>query len=306
MVALLFSAASESFAQAITPTGVDARGDFVLEPGKIEVFLNPGETVTKNISVISRLAPNTRFQVVTEDFVGTQDPETPVLLLDDDSSPHSFRNNINPSVDNFSLDLGQRIQIPVTITVPAETAPGGYYSSVIVASIPPDNASDVSAGRTRIVSRLGVLFFIRVNGPVNESGRLEDFRAKGPKPGIIQNGPITFEILYKNEGSVHLVPYGMVKVRNIFGREVAAVPVDAYFSLPDSLRYRQVNWDKETLFGRYTATLSLNRGYGDVVDEQKISFWAIPWKYVAGLVLVVFLVVTGMYLFGKKFELKRK
>ncbi|HEY1037188.1 MAG TPA: hypothetical protein VGE62_01240 [Candidatus Paceibacterota bacterium] len=302
----VFSFGSPLAAQTVTDTGAEARGDFVLEPGKIEVFVNPGETVTKSISVISRIARKTQFEVSVEDFIGTQDPDSPVLLLEDDSSPYSFRKNFAPAVDRFSLDLGQRIQIPVTITVPQDARPGGYYSSVIVAGLPPEGTLSGEAGTTKIVSRLGVLFFVRVNGPVSEEGKLEDFRAKGPGAGVIQGGPITFEILFRNKGNVHLVPYGMIKVKNLFGREVGSVPVDAYFSLPDSLRYRQVEWKKEALFGRYTASLSLNTGYGDVVEEKQVSFWVIPWKYVAGIAAVIFILVSGFYLFGRKFELKRK
>lgn len=292
-------------AQTVTNTGTDVRGDFILEPGKIEVFLNPGESVVKNISVTSRIGKNTKFKIVTEDFVGTQDITTPVLLLEDDSSPYSFKKNIEPSTDTFSLSASQKIQIPVKISVPIDAAPGGYYSSVIVASLPDEDAGADQAG-TKIVSRIGALFFIRVNGPVDTKGSLEDFRAKGATPGIIQGSPITFEILYRNSGSIHLVPYGIIKIKNLIGKEVGSVPVDAYFSLPNSLRYRQVDFARDNLFGRYTATLTLNKGYGNTDDVMKVAFWVIPWKLILVSVSILLLIVSGVYLFGRKFELKKK
>jgi len=291
--------------QTITDTGTEVRGDFILEPGKMEIFLNPGESVVRNISVISRIGKNTKFKIVTEDFIGTQDADTPVLLLEDDSSPYSFRKNIEPSAETFLLSAGQKIQVPIKISVPLDAAPGGYYASVIVASLPDENV-DSESGTTKIVSRIGVLLFIRVNGPVDINGKLEDFRVKGNSQGVIQKSPVNFEILYRNSGSVHLVPYGIIKIKNLIGKEIGSVPVDAYFSLPDSLRYRQVDFNKENLFGRYTATLTLNRGYGSTEDVMKLAFWVIPWKMLIISLLVILFIMLGVYLFGKKFELKKK
>ncbi len=293
------------YAYTITNTGVENKGDFVLEPGKIEIFLNPGETVTKNISVISRINRKVDFKIEVEDFIGSQNPETPVVLLGDDKSPHSFKDNISPDTSKFSLDLGQRIEVPVTVTAPKDAQPGGFYSSVIVSNIPSD--SEISAAaNTRIISRVGVLFFIRINGPVKEEGQLEDFRVTGERMGFLQKGPLSFEMLFRNNGTVHLVPYGIITIKNVLGQKVAELPVDAYFSLPDSLRYRQVAWQKEFLAGRYTAHLELHRGYGDLVDVEDISFWVIPWTYVGIIALAGMFIWFLFYLFTKKFELKRK
>jgi hypothetical protein len=301
-----FAQTSVVFASTITTTGAVESGDFVIEPGKIEVRVDPGQTVVRDIAVISRLSKKTNFKLTTEDFVGSQNPQTPVVLLGDDKSPYSFKNNLTPDTENFSLSLGQKITIPVTISVPKDAQPGGYYASVIVSNIPSEDFSKVTAGKTKIITRLGVLFFVRVNGPVKESGALSDFRAEGPSFGFIQKGPITFQMLFKNEGSVHLVPYGSISIKNMLGSKVAQIPIDAYFALPNSLRYREVFWNKELLLGRYTAHLTLHRGYGTEVDEQTIAFWVIPWMYIG----YVFLFFCGLafifYFLSRKFEFKRK
>ena len=307
LAAVLLASTGVGAAEAytISNTGADSHGDFVLEPGKIEIFMNPGETVTKNISVISRVSRKVKFAVTVEDFIGSQNPDTPVVLLGKDKSPYSFKDNITPETSTFNLDLGQRIEIPVTITAPKSAQPGGFYSSVIISNLPDDNAVAQNAS-ARIVSRVGVLLFIRINGPVKEEGTVQDFRVTGPRQGFLQSGPLTFEILFKNSGSVHLVPYGTVTITNLFGQKVGEVPVDAYFSLPDSLRYRQVTWPKEVLFGYYKAHLELHRGYSNVVDSKDLSFFVLPWKYVGLVVLIFFLIAIIYYVFTRKFELKRK
>ncbi len=303
---ILFGGASAVSAYSITDVHADARGDFVLEPGKVEIFMNPGETVTKTISVISRVNRKVDFKIETEDFIGSQDPQTPVVLLGSDKSPYSFKDNIVPEKSTFSLTLGQKIEMPITITAPKNAQPGGFYSSVIVSNVPSDSPQ-VAQGTTKIISRVGVLFFIRINGDAKEEGALEDFKVTGPTTaGLLQSGPLNIQMLFRNSGRVHFVPYGIVTITNLFGQKVAELPVDAYFSLPDSLRYREVIWSKDFLLGYYKAHVDLHRGYGNLVDQKDVSFWVLPWKYIGGGILVLFLIVLCYYFFTKKFELKRK
>ncbi len=301
----LFGMSSTADAYTITNSGADDRGDFVLEPGKIEIFMNPGETVVKNIAVTSRINRKQKFTVSTEDFIGSQNPETPVILLGNDKSPYSFKDNIKPDTNSFNLDLGQKIEIPVSITAPKDAQPGGFYTTVIVSSVP-DNSTDGGAAGTRLISRVGVLFFIRINGDVKESGSLEEMRVTGPKFGVLQNGPLTFEMLFRNSGNIHLVPYGMLTITNIFGQKVTEIPVDAYFALPNSLRYRQVTWPKEFLFGYYNAHLELHRGYSNMIDKKDLGFWVLPWMYIVSVLAILFVVFFLIYLFTKKFEFKKR
>src|SRR5258708_4034843 len=72
----------------ITPISVEAKNDFVLEPGKIEIYANPGDVITKYISITSRIQSKTEFQVTTEDFVGSQSEQQPVVLLGNGTSPY--------------------------------------------------------------------------------------------------------------------------------------------------------------------------------------------------------------------------
>jgi hypothetical protein len=67
-----------------------------------------------------------------------------------------------------------------------------------------------------------------------------------------------------------------------------------------------VTWDREVLFGRYVATIQLNRGYDDIVDEVSVAFWVLPWKVLGGTFLVIFLVFLGLRFFFRTFEFKRK
>jgi hypothetical protein len=203
------------------------------------------------------------------------------------------------------LDLGERARIPVTISVPADAEPGGHYGSVLVSTIRSAEDQSANTPQAPIIARVGSLFFIRVAGEVATAGETQDLSLINNK-WWYESGPIALAVLYENTGSVHLNPYGELSITNMFGEQVGFVELDPWFVLPQSLRLREIAWDREFLLGRYTATALVNRGYDDIVDEVSISFWVLPWKIVGGVFLALFIVIFTTRAFLRTFEFKRK
>ena len=293
----------------VASLSVDDKEDFVVEPGKMEVYLDPGQSVTKYISITSRIKSKTAFSVTAEDFIGSQSQSNPVVLLGNGTSPYSLKDWLAPAVGSLSLNFGDRVTLPVVITAPKNASPGGYYAAVIISNEPQvdQNAADASTPpTTRLVSRIGMLFFVRVNGPVNSSGSVSDFKINNPQ-FIYQKPPLDFQILFNNNGTIYLAPYGQIHITNFIGTDIADLPVDAYFSMPDSLRYRDVIWDDSAVrIGRYTATLELNRGYGNLVDTKVITFWIIPWAILGYTLLGLVIIIGILYFLLSRFEFRRK
>lgn len=285
-------------AATVANVSVEPLGDFVVEPAKIEIFVNPGETVERTISITNRVAADVPFKIVLEDFIGAEDGSTAVRLLGEDTSPYSFKKSITVGAPKFTIGFGQRITVPITISVPENAAPGGYYTSVVVSN--DKEGLSASQSGTEVISRVAQLIFVRVNGDVNEGGTMKDFRLT-PNDFFRSKGPFTFEVLFENTGNVHLAPYGLITVRNLFGKTVGQIPIDAYYAMPKSQRYRQVTWDKKSLFGYYTATLELNTGVKNRVEvqESSLSFLVVPWKILGGMSLIVG-VLLAVYLYIRK------
>jgi hypothetical protein len=306
-----FFLASDVLAFQKTTIEIPASNDFVVEPGKTEIFLNPGESVVKNITITNRIDKTVKFKLSTEDITGTHDSQTPVRLLGNDEGPYSLKNFIVPEINEFTLDLGERIVIPVTISVPLDAEPRGYYGALIVSNEPQvfdGEQSKETEGKALLVSRIGSLFLLRINGEGKEQGTLEDFKLLGPKKTFYEKRPKGFEILFNNSGNVHLVPHGKITIKNIIGRNVGEIAVDAYFALPDSTRYREVLWSEGSGLGRYTAHLSLYRGYGSETDNEEatIAFWIIPWKILVAVFVGLIILISFIYYILTRFEIKKK
>ncbi|MFT5036704.1 MAG: hypothetical protein ACI9VM_000267 [Candidatus Azotimanducaceae bacterium] len=283
-------------------------GDFVLSPGKVELEIAPGESKTVLLGVSNRMAEARIFNFDVEDVNGSKDINRSVLLLGDDTGPYTLKDYISIPHATFELDRNLRAVVPVTVSIPEDAEPGGRYGSVLVNTLTQQANTGLesnTAPSPAIVSRIGALFFVTIPGEANESGGLQDFSTFNNQKWF-QNGPIDFQMVYENSGSIHLNPYGELRIWNMLNEEVGFVELEPWFTLPQSLRLRDVSWDRELLYGRYTATLKLNRGYDDIVDEQTITFWVIPWKIVLGGLAVLFVLFFITRGFFRKFEFKRK
>jgi hypothetical protein len=153
------------------------------------------------------------------------------------------------------------------------------------------------------------LYFVRVAGAATENGYLKDFRLTGEDSWAHQKGPYNFEVLFENNGNVHLTPSGKIEIRNTIGRKVGEVPIPAFFSLPESLRASQIVWNKPWAFGRYTAKAIVNRNYQigpNVTDEKTVVFWVLPWKMVVGTLVAILLVFFLLRIILRSFEIKRR
>jgi len=305
----IFSFGGIVFAFEKTKMDLPALNDFIVEPGKTEIFANPGETVEKKITITNRIGKTVKFKLTTEDMVGTNEAASPVKLLGDGIGPYSVKHFIQPEITEFSLDLGEKITIPVKVSIPFDAEPRGYYGALIVSNEPDilgGEQSKETEGKARLISRIGSLFFLRINGEGKEEGSIENFKILGPSKVFYEKRPSGFEISFKNTGNVHLVPHGLITIKNMFGKSVGEIPVDAYFSLPDSIRYREVLWSDGIGLGRYTANLSLYPGYGNENQDSKIAFWIIPWKILIITFVGLVIFISLIYYVLTRFELKKK
>lgn len=283
-------------------------GDFVVGPGKIELAINPGESKTVDITIANRTGSSRIFEIHAEDIAGSSDPSRALILLGDDRGPYSMKDYVQVASKRFELPHNQRARIPVTISIPPDAEPGGLYGSVLVSTVSTEARKaqeDGTAPQSAVVARIGTSFFITIPGTVAKDGNLTDFTTV-PEKHVYQNGPIPFGLLFENRGSTHLAPYGEIRINNIFNEEVGFIELEPWFVLPDALRLREVSWERDVLFGRYTATAYINRSYDDVIDELTYTFWVLPWKPLLlgflGLFFILFMIRT----FFRKFEFKRK
>lgn len=258
-----------------------------IAPPVINLKADPGQTITTNISLRGVSGETLLVSGEVTDFTAAGEDGTPKLLLEEENaepSPYSIKSWISP-LPSLKLEQRQVKTMPVTIRVPANAAPGGYYGVIRFTGRPPelkDTGVSLSAS-------LGSLIFIRVSGQAQEGLKAEEFYvANGGKAGtLFESAPLQFVERLKNTGNTHLQPAGQVTITDMFGQKVATLNVNLPPKnvLPQSIRKFEQPLDSsvignKVLFGKYTADLKLT--YGDSRQELTTSttFWVIPYRLI--------------------------
>jgi hypothetical protein len=283
---------------------LEVDNDFVVGPGKTELRMNPGETSVRTMTVTNRQGMERQFTIQIEDFTSPESEADGVIkLLGEEKGPYSLRDYLNPDIRSFVLQHGDRATIQVEISIPEDATPGNLFGAVIVTDAPTDpleikREGEVSGG-VIVRSRIASLFFVRVNGEVDEQGLMESFKTDKK---IYVKPPITFTYDYKNNGTVYNNPYGVIEIKNLYGRVVENISISPYFVMPGVNRVMNKVWDREFALGRYTATLKMNLGYNNVIEEKTIVFWVLPLKTVALLIVGLFVFLVILRIIKKWFK----
>jgi hypothetical protein len=309
LVALLVVQTSAPIALAATTTAASIGSSQALEisPPVLELSGNPGETVKAQVSVrdVADTALIVKGQV--NDFVAQGEDGVPKILLEEgEESPYSMKSWFSP-LNQLTLQPKKIENLTLTINIPSNAAPGGYYSTIRFTA----NAPGVSGNGVALSASLGALVFMRVKGDAKEALSIAEFGTydmlEKKSSWLHESAPINFVLRTKNEGNLHEQPVGQATIKDMFGNAVGLVNINLERKnvLPGSTRKFEAPLDKAVLgdrmlFGRYTADLVITYGTTNQKLTTSISFWVIPWKLIA---LVVVGLIGGFFLL--RFGLKR-
>ncbi len=272
--------------------------DFQLGPTRHVLSLAPGEEKRLEIQLTNRERTESSYTLLTEDFT-SGDARNPIALFSRALGPFSARSWVTLPSRSVRLKSAERAYLPVTVRVPANASAGDHYTAVVIQR---DLPSEVPSG-FNVVSRVASLLLITVEGDVVRDGSLQGLTSAR---GVYWSLPATFTAEYRNTGTVHLVPTGAVRIKNLFRAVVDEIPVRDWYVLRESSRLREIQWQPTFALGYYTATLSVTRGEGAPAEEQTVSFWVLPLLPVALVLLVIFLASFLVQVFFSRFEIRKK
>lgn len=297
ILSLFFSAGTAQAFKIDKQKDVPVRNDFELGPTAFKIKAKKGESFTKRLEVTNRLGRTMGFRVEVEDFVGSNNPLEPTVL---NNSLFGATKWFSVDQDSFVLKHGERAYINVTVKIPRDADAGEHYSAVLIRNV---NQEKVPKGSSVIglVSRLGSMFLINVDGKKEVNGSLTDFRTSST---FYQNGPVKFGVVVANRGTVHLEPKGSITIRDSFGKVTAVIPVKKWIVLRQSKRMQEAVLDRYWLFGKYTATADV--GWGNQHSQAKLVFYAFPVATVFGILAAIFVIMFFVIYMGGKYKLSLK
>ncbi len=277
-------------------------------PPVISVSGDPGETIKAQISLRDVSANKLIVTNEINDFVAGGEDGTPKLLLNTkETSPYSIKSWISP-LPKFTLVPRQVQTLNISIKIPANAAPGGYYGVIRFTGTPPE----LEGTGVSLSASLGSLILLKVNGNAKEEMNLVEFTTvipqekqnpdgtrfitAGSKNWLFESPSIMFLERVKNTGNIHQQPIGTITITDMFGKVVGEVKVNSEPSrnvLPGSIRkFEQPLNDAlkgKMLFGKYTAKLELAYGSEVRILTKSVDFWIIPYTLLA--IIIVSLIV---------------
>lgn len=279
-----------------TPTLAASANGFRISPPRYELTIAPGTSQTVSLFVENLADSQVTAQPIVNDFVaGNNETGQPQLILDPNKSApeHSFKPLVKHMSNTLIAPL-ERKEIKVTLSVPKNEAPGGYYGAIRFAPISGAVPSNTNVALTASV---GTLFLITVPGNLTEKLTLTTFSAtkNGVAGTLFNSGPVTLLTRLHNQGNIHLQPFGKIVVKNTFGKVVYTTELNNTDPrgniLPDTIRRFQNPLNIKHMFGRYTATGNFAYGSNGDIISAKTTFYVIPYVFtIVVIVILLFLI----------------
>lgn len=265
-----------------------------VNPAILDVTVDPGTVETRIINIENDEAVAQTYVVAIQKFIPKGETGQQEFLDARDTS--GLPEWMYVDKPEITLAPGQKGTMQVAIRVPADAKAGGYYAALFL------SRKQLAQEQVAMLPRLGILFFVQVNGALMEKLSLQSFQTDSDK--TYDNLPIGFRASILNEGNVHLTPSGSIRIKNMFGATVALIPFNADSArvMPGSERVFTTAWGKgQTPFamGPYTATLQLDgRGFSQGV-ERVVHFTVIPWRSIVNFVVLLGLLMIAFFVFRK-------
>lgn len=275
-----------------------------ISPPLIDLKADPGQTITTQVKVRNVTKDTLVVKAQYEDFVaGDEEGHAKVLLDEKDKSPYSIKDWLN-TPSSVTLASGERKTVDISIVVPKDASPGGHYGIVRFTGAPPElEDSGVS-----LSASIGTLILVNVSGNVTQSAKIVELftSQKGKKAGFFEYGPVSITTRLENTGNIHFKPKGTVQVTNMLGKNVyvGQFNSDNRNVLPGSIRRFEQTLDKKLMFGRYKVRADVVYGTDNQIASQTTTFWVIPYKLIAIILLAVILLVIALRQYNK-FIIKR-
>ncbi|MFH0804730.1 MAG: hypothetical protein V1916_00880 [Patescibacteria group bacterium] len=289
-----------------------------LIPPSLELGLTPGQPLKTMVKLFNESLSQVTLYTEARNFTAKGDTGQPNFDFVG-TEQIGLSSWVQMEKGPIVLEAGQRYEVPVTITPPANADPGGHYAAIFFSTSPPEE------GQVRVASKVGTLILASVEGLVAERGSIAEFTATGAKQWYSRL-PVELSVHFRNEGNVHLKPGGTVTVKNIFGRTSATLEFNASkgATLRETTRRYGLLWERGAVdatsgnawsdfwreygnerrnfaIGKYTLTLNLVAGTdSSVQDTAALSVWVFPWH-----ICLIWLVAAALAVWLVMFLVKR-
>ena len=260
----------------------------------IEVSANPGDSTEDVIRLTNNSDDAVIIETIPKNF--TPQGEEGAVTLTEEETSFSLADWITLIPDSAVISPRSTQDFTLQINVPDNAEPGGHFGAVVFKTVPPP-ATGASAAQ--VSQEIAPVILAKVAGDIVEGAELVEF--KSSKSFWSNEKPITFETRVNNTGNVHFKPTGNIVIKNMFGSEVANIPIEGQNIIPSYPRKLLTEWsDPGFAVGRYTADLTLVFGEDDQIITASTSFTVFPYQTLVPAIILIGLLLYVLIRFRSR------
>ncbi|MBI5794147.1 hypothetical protein HZA87_03620 [Candidatus Uhrbacteria bacterium] len=280
-------------------------------PASLELTADRGEMVSSSITVLNTQNNDQEYFIGLMGFKPKDDSGTPEFFLPE-AGMDDLTSWILLGSSSYIVPALSSSQIPFRVAVPDDIPAGGYYAAITVSPAPADV---VATNGAIIEAKTAVLVLLTVGGETQENLALLDFTSAQGESGLPFH---SYQFRLQNQGNVHVMPVGMVRLTGLLGQTILELDANAQEGrvLPGSTRTFSVapdtqatNWYNAAAFqlshlviGPVKATLDLTYG-GNGIIQSSLSFWVFPWQLILTMIGLL-LVLCFLYRLSRRWRVR--
>lgn len=190
-----------------------SKGTLQVEPAYVEVTLNkdqPEETF--DIFYTNNSTSPVTLDIFPVDFKQASD-KGGISFLGKEANTYSYSLSsfLTFEANQLVVDPGEKRKYTVRVKNRQDLSPGGHYAAVV--------ARVASEGKQTVVApALSSLIYMKKVG--GELFHINVSDLDWPKSVFVFHIPNKTNVIFQNEGNIHIIPYGKVEIKDLFGRVI--------------------------------------------------------------------------------------
>lgn len=212
----------------------------VLSPASKRLNATAGEKVNGTLKVINDGTSSYDFAVYASPYSVANGSYTP--NYDEKKANADLYTWVTFEKKRYTLNPGENIEVPYTIQVPADAAPGGHYGVLFAET----EVANENSGQIARKKRVGSIVYATVKGDYITAGRQVSANIDWLQLG----GPITATLSVENTGNSDFVMTELIQVKNVLGGTVYEKSNERIV-LPKTTRDINLSWVDGPIMGLY-------------------------------------------------------